>query len=154
MSAAEQIREARRRAGLTQAQLARRCATSQARLSTYESGRVVPTDQTLRRVLRAARPLPSEALDAHVDEVHALAAEHGLRNVRVFGSVVRGHDGWDSDIDLLVDPPDETGLRAVGVIAGFADAASELLCVKVDVVADTWLKPLVAEAILAEAEPL
>lgn len=150
----DQIREARRRAGLSQQQLAARCRTSQARLSTYESGRNAPTEETLRRILRAARPLPSEALEAHIDEVRALATEHGLRNVRVFGSVARGEDSWESDIDLLVDPPDETGLRAVGIVADFAKAVSELLGVYVDVVPETWLKPLVAKVVLAEAQPL
>jgi uncharacterized protein len=31
-----------------------------------------------------------------------LAARHGLRNVHVFGSVLRGDDRPESDVDLLV----------------------------------------------------
>lgn len=48
------IREARRRAGLSQAELARRAGTSQATLSAYESGRKEPTVATFDRLLAAA----------------------------------------------------------------------------------------------------
>ena len=36
-------------------------------------------------------------------EILAVAHAHGLINVRVFGSVVRGEDTPQSDIDFLVD---------------------------------------------------
>lgn len=36
-------------------------------------------------------------------EILSAAARHGASNVRVYGSVVRGTTGPDSDIDLLVD---------------------------------------------------
>jgi transcriptional regulator with XRE-family HTH domain len=48
------IRMARRGAGLTQAELAARAATSQAAISAYESGRRSPSVETLTRVLDAA----------------------------------------------------------------------------------------------------
>ncbi|HEX8121044.1 MAG TPA: helix-turn-helix transcriptional regulator [Solirubrobacteraceae bacterium] len=54
MDAAREIRNARRRAGLTQAALAERAGTSQATLSAYESGRKEPSLRTLGRVLEAA----------------------------------------------------------------------------------------------------
>jgi len=31
-----------------------------------------------------------------------LAAKHGARNIRVFGSIARGDSGPESDVDLLV----------------------------------------------------
>ncbi len=34
--------------------------------------------------------------------IMALAAKHGARSVRVFGSVARGEPGPESDVDLLV----------------------------------------------------
>ena len=37
------------------------------------------------------------------EEILRLAAKHGARNVRVFGSVARGEADEQSDIDLLVD---------------------------------------------------
>jgi uncharacterized protein len=33
------------------------------------------------------------------------AAAHGVHNLRVFGSVARGEDRLDSDVDLLADLP-------------------------------------------------
>ncbi|HEX8085371.1 MAG TPA: helix-turn-helix transcriptional regulator [Solirubrobacteraceae bacterium] len=54
MNAAATIRDARLRAGLTQAALAQRAGTSQATLSAYESGRKQPSVVTLSRVLEAA----------------------------------------------------------------------------------------------------
>jgi len=36
--------------------------------------------------------------------IKRIAAEHGARNVRVFGSRARGDARPDSDVDLLVDP--------------------------------------------------
>ena len=48
------IRNARLHAGLTQAELARRSGTSQATLSSYETGSKAPSSETLERILAAA----------------------------------------------------------------------------------------------------
>jgi transcriptional regulator with XRE-family HTH domain len=53
MDAAKTLREARKRAGLTQAELARRARTSQATISAYERGRKDPSVATLSRLLAA-----------------------------------------------------------------------------------------------------
>lgn len=47
------IRQARRRAGLTQADLAARLATTQSAVARWESGGAVPSLETLRRVIEA-----------------------------------------------------------------------------------------------------
>ncbi|HWG84861.1 MAG TPA: nucleotidyltransferase family protein [Deinococcales bacterium] len=44
-----------------------------------------------------------EELRAHREEILAIAARHGARNVRVFGSVARDEAGPESDVDFLVD---------------------------------------------------
>jgi predicted nucleotidyltransferase len=80
-----------------------------------------------------------------------LAAAHGLRNVRVFGSVARGADGPGSDIDLLVDLPSGMSLFA---LARLEDRLSEILGTGVDIVPAVNLRPHVAERVLAEAVPL
>ncbi len=54
MNTATLIREARRRAALSQAELARRAGTSQPTLASYESGRLVPRLDTVERILEAA----------------------------------------------------------------------------------------------------
>jgi Predicted transcriptional regulator with C-terminal CBS domains len=53
MDTAATLRDARHRAGLTQADLATRAGTSQATVSAYESGRKQPSVTTLSRLLAA-----------------------------------------------------------------------------------------------------
>jgi len=47
------VREARRRAGLTQAELAARAGTSQPTVAKYERGRALPDIATLSRLIEA-----------------------------------------------------------------------------------------------------
>jgi transcriptional regulator with XRE-family HTH domain len=54
MDAAAILRRVRRRAGLTLRALAARAETSHSTLSAYETGRKVPTVDTLARIVRAA----------------------------------------------------------------------------------------------------
>jgi transcriptional regulator with XRE-family HTH domain len=69
MDAAVALRSARRRAGLSQTALAARSGTSQATISAYESGRKVPSMETLDRLLAATghrlavEPAPSETVE-------------------------------------------------------------------------------------------
>ena len=44
-----------------------------------------------------------ESLRQRRNEILHIAERHGARNIRVFGSVARGEDGPDSDLDFLVD---------------------------------------------------
>ena len=44
-----------------------------------------------------------ELLHQKRDDILAIAARHGARNVRVFGSVARGEADEASDVDFLVD---------------------------------------------------
>ncbi len=69
--------------------------------------------------------------------VLALAAKHGMSNLQVFGSVARGDDGPESDLDLMVRLPEGAGLFAIG---RFAEELEELLQVPVDVVPEGTLK--------------
>jgi predicted nucleotidyltransferase len=55
---------------------------------------------------------PSVALKLHRDSIREIALRHRVKNVRVFGSVLHGNDTEDSDLDLLVEPTDETTLRS------------------------------------------
>lgn len=142
MNAAREIRRARLAAGLTQERLARRARTSQAAISDYESAKRTPEKDTLDRILRATRPLPSAALDRLRSDVVALAAEHGVTGLRVFGSVAAGRDGPDSDIDLIADVPD--GMSAVEFVT---------LCQKLEALLGTHVD-LVADAAVPSDEPI
>jgi hypothetical protein len=94
---------------------------------------------------------PSEALAAHRRELLEIATARGARNVRVFGSVVRGLDTEGSDLDLLVDiAPGTSLLRIVGLQLDIADA----LGVKVDLCTERELIPELKDRILAEARPV
>lgn len=46
---------------------------------------------------------PSEALSLHRAEILEVLSRYPVENPRVFGSVARGEDHEESDIDLLVD---------------------------------------------------
>ena len=138
MEFAHSLRETRLAAGLSQADLARRAGTSQARLSSYENGSVIPTPGTRERLQQAARPLPSIILDIHRDEVQRLAATHKLGNVRVFGSVARGQDTLSSDVDLLVTPNLVASLLD---LSAFAADVEDLLGYEVDVTSDRGVSP-------------
>jgi predicted nucleotidyltransferase len=80
-----------------------------------------------------------------------MAARHGARNIRVFGSVARGDNRPDSDLDLLVDV--EPGRTLLDVIALEQDL-QELLGRRVDVLTEVGLSPYLQERILAEAASL
>ncbi len=85
------------------------------------------------------------------DEIQRIAARHGARNVRVFGSVARGEAGADSDIDILVDAdPETSSWFPAGLIVDLED----LLGCRVDVVTEKGLNPLIRERVLREAVPL
>jgi hypothetical protein len=53
---------------------------------------------------------PSEICPQHRDAIRELVLRAGMANPRVFGSVLRGEDTEDSDLDILVDPAPRTSL--------------------------------------------
>lgn len=166
VDAADLLFEARRSAGLTQAELARRAGTSQAMVARYETGVASPTVRTLRRLLRAAdRDLELSSVSAKVSasplamrlqehraEIAAAAERVGARNVRVFGSVARGEETPGSDVDLLVDfPARERGLLPLLTLA---EQVEQIVGRHVDVAAAEVMAEPVRERALAEAVPL
>ena len=167
VNASELVRATRSKSGLTQATLAQRAGTSQAAVARYESGTVSPSVTTLSRLLRAAgqelvlssRPAlasdlsgdRAQRLRLHRTDVLRLARAAGATNVRIFGSVARGEDRPDSDIDLLVDFDVSQGLAP---IARLVDQLELLLGEPVDVAPAAMLAPKVAERAMSEAVPL
>ncbi|WP_446684611.1 nucleotidyltransferase family protein [Cyanobacterium sp. HL-69] len=85
-------------------------------------------------------------------QILQLADKHGAFNVRVFGSVVRGEDTPESDIDFLVDyDPDKTTPWFPG---GLLMDLQELLGRKVDVLTEDGISVFIKEQILTEAQLL
>ncbi len=170
MTSGALIRESRRRAGLSQTELARRADVAQPVISAYESDRREPGLGMLTKLIEAAghelvidvRPSPNlrkglpdsrlgRLLRRRRRAVIDTAARHGARNVRLFGSVARGEDTDGSDIDLLVDL--DSSVSLVGLAALSREIAA-IVGVDVDVVPADSLKPAMRERVLAEAIPL
>lgn len=169
MDAAALIRTAREQVGLSQLALAERAGTSQPAISRYESGASSPSIETLDRILAAAgarleltvvpsprrldvRGVRMAKLRDHRERILRTAHRHGATNLQVFGSVARGEDGPDSDIDLLVDLDVRT--RGLLPVAALQDELEALLGERVDIAPRQALAPHVATAALAEAVPL
>lgn len=129
----ELIRSARLDAGLTQAALARRAGLRQPSLAQMETGARNVSSDMLERVLRAADYRPSVALERSFASIRNLASEMGLRNVRVFGSVARGEDGFESDIDLLVTPDEGIDLFDLAL---FGEEVRRITGFRADVIVD------------------
>lgn len=159
------LRDARRRAHLTQAELAERAGTTQSVISAYEAGHRQPALSTLANLIAAtgfdldvrvrSRKRPIDRLTGplgrrvrrHRRQLVDAAAAHGITNLRVFGSVARGDDHADSDIDLLADIP--AGLGLFGLARAREDL-ERILNAKVDLVPAHDLKPGVAKRVAAE----
>lgn len=91
-----------------------------------------------------------EKLRSQRAAIIAIARECGASNVRVFGSVARGDDAQDSDIDLLADMDTASLLP----LFELADRLETLLGARVEVATLATLKPGVAETALRDAIPL
>ena len=92
---------------------------------------------------------PSQALQLHREAVRQIALQHRVLHVRVFGSVLRGEDTDDSDLDLLIDPTPETTLMDIGAIRY---ELRKLLGVPVDVLTPEALPDSFREQVLLEAK--
>lgn len=164
-SAADLLREARRRAGMTQAEVGRRAGVPQSVVSAYESGHRQPSlpvvldliaatghalDAQLVPATPARRPLSGplgRRVRRHREKIKDIAASYGASNVRVFGSLARGDERPDSDIDLLLDLGEGTGLFTLGRLRRDLE---NLLAARVDVLPADGLKPDVRTAIEPE----
>ena len=92
---------------------------------------------------------PSQVLESNRAAIRDIAARHRVLGVRVFGSVVRGTDTDGSDLDLLVEPTEQTTLLDIGKIQF---ELSELLGIDVDVLTPGALPETMRQKVLAEAQ--
>lgn len=93
---------------------------------------------------------PSEALAKHRAEVLAIIARYPVSNPRIFGSVARGEDTEDSDLDILVDD-----VRASTFdLAELELELEALICSHVDVRTPDDLAAEVAGRVSRDLKPL
>lgn len=140
-TAAELVSTARHQRGLSQRDLARAAAVPQSTVATIESGRRQPSVLMLERLLNAAgfyletrlvnRIRPSVLLEQHHHEVVKIFGHYPVTQAWVFGSVARGDDRPDSDLDLLVELAPRASFAD---IIGLDDELSARLGCPVDVI--------------------
>jgi predicted nucleotidyltransferase len=94
---------------------------------------------------------PSIALDAHRTEIRLIVEANRAVNARVFGSVLRGEDTEDSDLDIPGDPQSGMTLLNIGSIRR---QLAQLFGVSVDVLTPNTLPEKFREAVIAEAVPI
>lgn len=94
---------------------------------------------------------PSEHLYLQRQTIREIASRFRIANPRVFGSVARGSDTENSDLDLLVDALPETTLFDLG---GLQDELEQTLGIRVDVRTPNDLPPHFRQQVLQEAKPL
>ena len=74
---------------------------------------------------------PSDLLEAGRDIVRQVAEDRGFSKLGVFGSVARGEDTPESDLDFVVEPPRGAGLLD---LAGLQETFTRILGRHVDLV--------------------
>jgi predicted nucleotidyltransferase len=93
----------------------------------------------IKRILEAEKPY--------------LAHKYGVTEIGVFGSYVRGEQGPDSDIDILVELERPPRISLLGLVE-LEYYLSDLLGAKVDVAIKKNLKKRIGKRILDEVVPL
>jgi predicted nucleotidyltransferase len=92
-----------------------------------------------------------DLLILHREQLLAALARHRAHSLRVFGSVARGEERPDSDVDFLVDfEPDASLLDLIGLKEDF----EAVLGRPADIVTAEGVSPFLRDRILKEAVPV
>ncbi|MET3855662.1 MULTISPECIES: nucleotidyltransferase family protein [unclassified Rhizobium] len=94
---------------------------------------------------------PSEVLEKNRQAIRDATKRFNAANPRVFGSVARGEDRADSDLDILVDALPGTTLFDLG---GLLEELQDMLGVKVDLVTPGGLPDKIKARVLSEASAI
>ncbi len=87
------------------------------------------------------------------EKIAELCKKNKVRELSLFGSRARGDNGPDSDYDLLVDFRTDSNIDLFDYARMQVDL-EELIGTKVDLVEKAGLKPLIRDAVLAEAQSI
>jgi len=93
---------------------------------------------------------PSVALELHRSVIREIVERHKCRNPRVFGSIVRGEDTEESNLDLIV----ETDGASLIELARIEYEIAEIVGVRAIIHTPRNYPPEERERILAEAQPV
>ena len=118
---------------------------------TSAGGRWGADGAPLRRYIEGMAKTLALPAGVTADDIKALAARFGARNLRVFGSRATGKARPDSDLDLLVEL--EPGRDLFDLIE-LKQALEAWTGASVDVVTEGGLSPFMREGILQSAQPL
>ncbi|SMD02974.1 nucleotidyltransferase family protein [Rhizobium sp. RU36D] len=95
---------------------------------------------------------PSEALEKNREAIREATQRFNAANPRVFGSVARGEDGPDSDLDILVDDLPGSTLFSLG---GLQDTLEHIMRgVPVHLLTPGDIPDELRSRIMAEAKPI
>ena len=92
-----------------------------------------------------------EIIKSNREAILKIAAKHGAKNVRIFGSVARGEDDEKSDIDFMVEMGPE---RSLYDHAALLLELQELMKIKVDVVTEKGINARIRGRVLKETIPV
>ncbi|MBA4798531.1 nucleotidyltransferase family protein [Rhizobium rosettiformans] len=95
---------------------------------------------------------PSDILERKRALIREVTARHNATNPRVFGSVARGEDRSDSDLDILVDALPGSSLMTLGGLQSALEDLAE--GVPVHLVTTSEIPQKHRGRILAEALPI
>lgn len=132
------------RAGLSQAEIARRSGTSQAAVARYETGQVSPSASTLERLLQACgftlglrlrphvpEPFLIDVVTGYRVEIRERAADYGVWHLWVVGSAAHGVlDDGSQTIELLADTDVD---NSIGPLDALAEDLTAILGRRVEV---------------------
>jgi predicted nucleotidyltransferase len=90
-------------------------------------------------------------LQQHRTDILSLAAQHGARNVRVFGSIARDEAEENSDVDLLIEMEEGRSLLDIAILKVDLE---ERLHRSFDIVTEPALHWFIRDRVLREAESL
>lgn len=93
-----------------------------------------------------------ETLHTQRDEINAAGKRFGARRIRIFGSVARGEERPDSDIDFLVDFP--SGYDLFTQRLPLAERLEAITGRRVDLIPEHELNRHIQHEVLAEAVEL
>ena len=89
-----------------------------------------------------------ELIKKHRNEILEISTRYGAKEIKIFGSALRGEAKRNSDVDLLVEL--EPGRSLLDIIAIKQDLEDLLGC-KVDIVTEAALSPYIRDEVLNQA---